>query len=857
MQSFSNSETIEYSFDVYPNVGAGNFGYWDKDEQGKPCYHLNTKDKLDTDVWHLVGNDHITATAHAKGFVQIYAWDRGPQVLNYYDPENDMKGGGYYWIFSDKTRLCTYLEENHTNTNYEIIWGCGYIRKIIKNSCLCVEETLSTPDGKDSVLIHELKIQNITKETQNLLVIPIWEPNWFPINPGLIMTPPYNKFWNMLRKRKGKKVQNSAKCLIENDTLIVQFTKKKERLSKSSWSVMPVDTFFISSLNNQSPKYLFTNKNLFEKFIHSVYKENIFSQKRKTSDKYCNLLSFVEEQSLKAEEEISMKYIVGYGSIEKIKEYKSKYTASKVITKDKKYISIHIPEMEMPIDRELRWHSYYLQAGCVYSEYFNRYFVDQGSAYGFIHGASGAPRDWAFFIAPLIYLRPDLAREMLFFLCQLQDEKTGKLPYALVGNGKATGAGVHSWSSDLDLFFLWAVSEYLGATFDTAILQEEVPFRDRSSSQGATFLAHIEKAFYHLTHKVSTGKHGLIRSGTGDWNDVFLAFSPFPPITMLRGESVFNSAMAVMVLPEIARWIEPHNPTLSKTINSFAQTQQQILKSLWNGKWFPRGYIGIGDRKLGDENLFLDVQPFAILTNLLDNKGKKGLIKTIKEKCVDTQPFGATCLVPPMKGKFLEPGSDTNGGVWYAINAWLLWAWSECNPQEAWDFLLKNTLFAHAEVYPNIWYGIWSGPDAYNSAEHPRAGETFCLNFTPMTQFPIMNMNCHAGILFAVLKIFGLCPQSGSLFINPKVPFDKFSLQTSLISYTYEPKKIELRYSPVCNGNMSLCIKLNQTICSSLAQIKVYLNGIAFSQFNINKENILSLTTNIEKAKPLSLLITI
>ncbi|MCA1902519.1 MAG: hypothetical protein LDL53_09945 [Candidatus Hydrogenedens sp.] len=851
------SETFEDLYEVFPNIGAGHFGYWGKDKHGEPCYHINIEKMMDTDIWHLVGNDHITATAHVKGYVQIYAWDRGPQILNYHDPEYDMKGGGYCWILSKNTKLCTYRSDNNHDTDFRIIWGCGYVQKTVKNSVLCVEETLSAPQGKDSVLIHEVKIQNLTKETQDLLVIPIWEPNWFPINPGLIMTPPYNTFWNMLRKRKGRKVQNSARYIIDKDTIIFQFVDKEQRKRKSSWKVLPVDAFFISSLNTQNPTHLFTNKNHLDTFIRSRCEEKGFSQKRKASDNCCNLLSFVEERTLSAETEINVKYLVGYGTTEKIEEYKSKYSVSKVITKDKRSIAVHIPEIKVPLDRELRWHSYYLQAGCVYTEYFNRYFVDQGSAYGFIHGASGAPRDWAFFIVPLIYLRPDLAREMLLFLGQLQDEKTGKLPYALVGNGKTTGAGIHSWSSDLDLFFLWAISEYLGATFDTTILHEKVPFRNTSPSQEATLLTHIEKAFYHLIHSVSTGKHGLIRSGTGDWNDVFLAFSPCPLITMMKGESVFNSAMSVLVLPEIAQWIQPYNPALSKTMNDFAQTQRQHLRSLWNGRWFPKGYTGIGDKKLGDDNLFLDVQPFAILADLLDNKEKEKLIKTIKENCVDTQPFGATCLVPPMKGRFLEPGSDTNGGIWYAINAWLAWAWSECNPQEAWNFLLKNTLFTHAETYPNIWYGIWSGPDAYNSAEHPRAGETFCLNFTPMTRFPIMNMNCHAGILFAVLKMFGLSPKKGTLIIDPKLPFNEFKLKTSLISYAYQPEKIELQYLPICSGHITLCIKLNQSIYSSLEQLKVHLNGIDFSQFNTNYEGFLSLTTNMEKDKPISLLITI
>lgn len=851
MQSSSEWDSLNGSFDTYPFIGAGNLGYWGKDGEGKPCYHLDTQKKVKQDIWHLIGNDRISATAHAKGYVQIYAWDRGPQILNHYDIKSGMTAGGYSWIISDKTQLCTYFD-NILDINYEMVWGCGYVQKRINTPLWYIEETVFAPDGKDAVLIHELKVKNISLETQNLRIIPVWEPNWLPIDPGLIMTPPYDRFWYMLRGRRGKKVQHSAEFLSEKDILVVRFFKETKTKKKNSWRVIPIDNFFICSLNEHKPEQFFINKNDLEKII---YLNNYQTEKDKKLT--CNLLSFVEEQTLEAGKEITLKYLVGYGTIEEIADYKKKYLNEANILKNKKYIAVNIPDIKMPLDRELRWHSYYLQAGCVYSEYHNRYFVDQGSAYGFIHGASGAPRDWAFFIVPLIYLRHDLAREMILFLCQLQDEKTGKLPYALVGNGKTTGAGVHSWSSDLDLFFLWAIAEYLGATFDVGLLHEEVPFRNMNDLKRVEVAKHVEKAFYHLKDKVGIGKHGLIRSGTGDWNDVFLAFSPFPPITMLKGESVFNSAMAKIILPEIAQWVEAWNPSLAEQMRIFAQKQKEALQNLWNGKWFPRGYTGIGDRKLGEENLFLDVQPFVLLANLLSDEEQERLMNTIKEKCIDTQSFGATCLVPPMQGKFLEPGSDTNGGVWHAINAWLTWAWSVCNPQQAWEFLIKSMLFTHAEVYPHIWYGIWSGPDAYNSAEHPRAGETFCLNFTPMTKFPIMNMNCHAGILFAVLKILGLCPKNKTLFIDPKVPFEKFSLQTPLISYFYQPNKIELRYMPVCSGSANFSIKLNKNIFSSPEKIVVLLNGKNISEFKINETGFLILTIEIERDSNFSLDITI
>ena len=86
-----------------------------------------------------------------------------------------------------------------------------------------------------------------------------------------------------------------------------------------------------------------------------------------------------------------------------------------------------------------------------------------------------------------------------------------------------------------------------------------------------------------------------------------------------------------------------------------------------------------------------------------------------------------------MDGLILDPGSDTDGGTWAAIDAWTAWAWSRVDPQAAWDFFRGTTLAARAEAYPDIWYGIWSGPDSYNATYHAHPGETFNALVTPMT----------------------------------------------------------------------------------------------------------------------------
>ena len=125
------------------------------------------------------------------------------------------------------------------------------------------------------------------------------------------------------------------------------------------------------------------------------------------------------------------------------------------------------------------------------------HLVPQGSAYLYLHGADGAPRDQSLFAIPLTYLRPDLARDTLRLIMRMTDSETGAIPYAFAGYGIHDGAGVHEHPSDLDLFFLLGLGEYLAATGDLAFLDSVEPYYPRGSRSG-TVLDHVRTAFDHL-----------------------------------------------------------------------------------------------------------------------------------------------------------------------------------------------------------------------------------------------------------------------------------------------------------------------------------------------------------------------
>src|SRR5690606_27198017 len=98
------------------------------------------------------------------------------------------------------------------------------------------------------------------------------------------------------------------------------------------------------------------------------------------------------------------------------------------------------------------------------------------------------------------------------------DAATGQIRYSFTGHGVTEGAGLHEHPSDLDIFLLVGLAEYLSATGDRAFLAERVDFHPRGVASGSV-LDHVRVAFRHLKDAVGRGPHGLVRISDGDWSD--------------------------------------------------------------------------------------------------------------------------------------------------------------------------------------------------------------------------------------------------------------------------------------------------------------------------------------------------
>lgn len=437
------------------------------------------------------------------------------------------------------------------------------------------------------------------------------------------------------------------------------------------------------------------------------------------------------------------------------------------------------PEAEV-IAREARWHAAALVGAEQRDDHLGGRYVSQGSAYAYVHGLQGAPRDEAQFAVALTYLDPVAARSQLEVLLRMQ-HPSGSLLYAHTGRGRATSGGIHAAPTDLPLWLLWAVTEHVWATGDHRLLDTVVPWCPVDRARPATGREHLVRAARHLLDRVGTGPHGLLRVGSGDWADPISAMVPDRAAFHAHGESTFNTGFACHVLPRAATLLSDHHPDLADELRHTADDLATAMDGAWTGRWWLRGFDGRGG-PIGADHLFVDGQVWAAIAGVGGDARRRRALDEVHQRCEAPSPIGATILDRPHEVRLgmLAPGWDCNGGVWAAIGGLLGWAHATVDPARGWDSLVRHSLAAHAAAYPHIWYGIWSGPDAYNAWFGSRPGETFVQPATPMRDFPVMNANAHAGPLLGLLGVLGIGTEPEGIVVRPRPGLGPWRLRTAL-----------------------------------------------------------------------------
>jgi len=478
------------------------------------------------------------------------------------------------------------------------------------------------------------------------------------------------------------------------------------------------------------------------------------------------------------------------------------------------------------VERETRWHSYYLRSGLTYDDHFDEHILSQGQVYQYCRGYQGAARDPLQHALPLVFGDSDLAKQVLRYTLKSQ-VADGSLPYAITDHGVPMPNAPKP--SDLNLWLLWLASEYILATRDTAFLEEELPTSPLTPN-GPTTSVHelLARSCRHLTQTIGTGKHGLLRGLGADWNAQLYYRGLHDDLheeIHQQSESLMNAAMASYVLDHYARMCRyaGHNDEATEA-NNFANRQRHAVRDQWAGKWFKRLWLGpTGGWLGGEDRMWLDGQPWAILGQCANEEQRQTLIRSIDELLRKPSRIGAKQVSKKVDWPGVVPGETTNGGIYDTLTGPLIWALAAINPAMAYEEWTKNSRAHHGEVYRDVWYGIWSGPDVYCSSDSDHAGQTGydwgladpdfrrhpnSYRGLSWTAWPVMNMHRHAWPLYSAAKLLGIEFTETGVDLAPAIPKPAYSFRSKLVGLEKTATGYRGWYAPQKAGSYTIRVRL-------------------------------------------------
>ncbi len=870
--------------------GSGYFGEWITDQFGLPAYRYTCDQATDikalspvhqqwrspTDHTHQVGNDRLVAAVSNYGYVQVRQDEGSPKFLNDYFPEESRYGAGIGFLTDGKRVLSTFYPGN--GASFDRILGEGYIRKTVRSPHYEVEQTIVAPYGDDPVVVSMVKLTNFGASAAGLRWVEYWGAQNYQFSFRSGMEAGFlhdNTKGAALRRAFAARFVHkfspmpNGYGLMETQSFLGRSEEEEALWQQVEVGMKNPDGPFGGHLHEVAPGAVWEDVNPPSTFLVSLdAPPDGYSTDAATffgtggienptglatplgSDLSATgpASAFLLERKLHLEPGKSKTLYFLYGYLPegfRADELAKKYAAdpagilARTAAQWKKE-GLHFSVPSEPwVEREISWHNYYLRSSMTWDSFFREHILSQGHVYQYVMGFQGAARDPLQHTLPFVFSSPGIVKGIIrYTLKEIQPD--GSIPYGLVGGGMPMPSAFDP--GDQEMWLLWAASEYVLATRDHKFLGEKItPYMHRHPAPSdPTVRELLARAFTHLVTEIGAGRHGLMRLAMGDWNDgIVMGRVPekYVPEVHQQAESVLNAAMASYVLDYYGRML---NSAGEKEAAAEARTkaaaQRTAVQAVWTGKWFRRAWLGPNLDWIGDDRIWLEPQPWAIIGGVASPEQRKTLVASIDRELRRPSPIGALILNIGEDTPGKRPGILENGGIWPSINGTLIWALALAGGPSAWDEWKKNSLAMHAEAYPEIWYGIWSGPDSYNSVLSTHPGQTMFaeppVDGKPSptdwgvnwTDFPVMNMHPHAWPLYSAAKLLGLEFNEHGLMLKPDLPLGEYEFSSTLLGFRKSAKGYSGWYAPAVPGRWTVEIRLPPSEIARMREIRI--NGI-------------------------------
>jgi len=787
-----------------------------------------------------------------------------PKFLNDIDAETSQFGGGLGYLTDGEEMMSTYFDGS--SREFERIFGVGYFRKKVAGNNYSVDQVISAPFGDDPVLVSQVTITNRRDVAATVRWVEYWgcQPFQFSYRAA-IEAMAGKRTQTEWRRDMGRRFTHHVsqiaqdRGLLESKYFAGRSAEEEAAWEKAKARLRANPHGFISPVADPRPGTYFESLDLPQTFLVSLDgpasgvscdaasffgsggAANPIGLKQSLSGKFQDSAShagLLLERTLHLgpKESHTLSFLYGYlqhGFVmtELIAKYEQ--TRSAVLQQSSREWKQRGMRFDVPsepwVKRESTWNHYYLRSSLTYDDFFDEHILNQNGFYQYTMGFQGAARDPLQHCLPFLFSDPEIVRSILrYTLKEVRDD--GSLPYAIVGHG-VVAPMLSDKASDLPMWLLWTTSEYVLATRDLEFLNEQIPARF-SSTAGRTESVRklLERCYRHQMNDVGVGQHGVMRMLVDDWNDglIYTWARSSMKQCIDESESVLNSAMAAWVFDQYARLLDyaGDSSELAKEAREGADRQRQATRAQWNGKWFRRAWLGPKQGWLGETTLWIEPQPWAILAGATTDVQSQELVRTIND-LLRRGPLGATQMSdgPDMRevgGNDL--GTLELGAIWPSLNQTLVWALASIDPAMAWQEWKRNTLAWHAENYPDIWYGVWSGNDSYNSPLNKNPGAAADEAFFHGIDFPVLNLHAHACSLYSASKLLGIEFTRDGMKLNLALPVESYRFDSPLVGVMKTRSRYEGWYAPSRSEAWTVEIALPEEAARRVSRVEV--NGL-------------------------------
>lgn len=877
--------------------GAGHVGAWVVDGDGLPAYDFAIDQRCDAaahaysprprplrDPIHAVADGRgVIAMAHASGAVELYSQERGHKWVNkvdtWSDPENPayppQVGGGFSYYAVDGRVGSTRFEDLSPAvaiTTQTRRFGVGYVETVTRDGDLTFRRRTYAPGTGSAALAIDVTVENAGVNDADVGLVELWDANLHQVSVELLtsdlLVPGTTDGIQRRRRAQAAAFTHEARWDPATRAAILTTAAKSlpadvaDRDDPSLVDWFP-DPLFLAVLDDgPAPDRVWLTDG-------ELWPDGARTPPTTVADAadgapartlaldgagQAAVLAVRVPTRVPAGGHVTRRFAFGLSrggadpaaDIAALRAAGPGLAAQTAAAWRDRLVWAAFPGMPDAgvLQRELAWATYGALAGVSYDEYRDRRVLGQGGAYRFIHGLDGAMGDLALFAEAVVLVDPDVARDTLAYAFTTQhaaDQTTpGRFPYATTGVGQYSDVVIYDLRSDAYWFLPSVLGTYVGLTRDRAFLDASVSFWPKSSGDHGTVLDHVTRGldFAELESVLGYAARGLVAMGTNDYADGINALAQ-EPVTPTGTSSAYNAGMIALGFPPAAEVIEAVDPDLATRMRAIADGQSAaLLAEAWNGDWFLRGFVDSGN-PLAPHIFFLEPQLFPILAGLADDAMTASALDEVAD-LLET-PYGAISNVPigdsgPVTGIDLP----LIGGVWPVANAWLTAAYARRDPQEAWSSFRRNTLAAHADAFPGLWYGIWTGPDSFNGPDKERPGEADAHPATALTDYPALNVHVHTGPLRALLRLVGVESTADGLRIAPRLPTETFHVRWPRLTLASAPDHIAGTLRTAATAPFTLEVRL-PALLAAAPSVEATVGGLVTTEAVVDGAVVLDL----------------